>query len=379
MKYLNPIFDSKEEDKEYLLKLVNSLLEKTNALEVIEGLNDYINDIKDIITVTQTDDSSELELRYKNTVNRTDTLSLDRYLNLDRVTNFSHLLRSLKSFLSKSELGVKMDLVYKYTLDTFYSDNMDPIINELQSILNQCDSNDIKLLIGAYGDSVYFDFEKWKEYIYVQINSFLSYVGNEKERLKEETLNISLKFTIPIDIEKFKIEVDTKDIPSNIIDDFNAFSKRYNIVPSDRIELINIIKRGDWSGKINESISDKDKKEIIRGINDILLDTDIKPTCQFQDTYDQGIFLKRNGKLVVYLTTPEFHGGFNPYNIKEEIIQIVEYMKSNDFNVLKSEYRDSNRGDWVTFCRKGDNFIDSTSELTEYLNVGSLGIIFFTR
>jgi len=374
MKYLNPIFDSKEEDKEYLIELLNSLLEKTNALEMIEVINDYINDLKDVINITNTYDSSELELKYKNTVNRTDTLYLDRYQNLNSLTTFSQPLRTLKSFLSKSELGVKMDLVYKYTIETFYSDNMDPIINELQSIINQCDSNDIKLLIGIYRDSRYYiDFEKWKEYIYQEIDDFLSYIGNEKEGLKEKNLNIHLKFIVPIDIGKFKVEIDTKDIPSNIIDDFNAFTKRYNIVPTDRIELINIIKRGDWNEKVNESISDKVRSEIIKSISDILLDTNIKSTSQFQEN---------DKKFILYLTSPEFRYGFNPYNIKEEIIQISEYMKSNDFNVIKAEYRDNRKigsNEWVTFCRKGDNFIDSTSELTEYLKIDSLGITFVNQ
>jgi hypothetical protein len=61
-------------------------------------------------------------------------------------------------------------------------------------------------------------------------------------------VSIWLLFETPIDREKLKPIIDINaQVPSNIVSDFEGFTSRYRMPSRDKQELINIIKRGNWS------------------------------------------------------------------------------------------------------------------------------------
>jgi len=55
-------------------------------------------------------------------------------------------------------------------------------------------------------------------------------------------------FGCDLDESRLKSSIDFKSqVPANIISDFNKFVDKFRIPSKDKQELINIIKRGNWS------------------------------------------------------------------------------------------------------------------------------------
>jgi hypothetical protein len=62
-------------------------------------------------------------------------------------------------------------------------------------------------------------------------------------------LTVWMLFGCDLDESKLKTSIDFKSqIPANIISDFDKFVDKFRIPSKDKQELINIIKRGNWSG-----------------------------------------------------------------------------------------------------------------------------------
>jgi hypothetical protein len=230
------------------VQLLNKIIEKTGILELKENIDDFITDFIDDVGGTRSDKHNSdlgLNVKYKRKVNRVNGLSISYFLNnIDNID--SRDISYLPSFLDYLEHAVYIKANYKLSIVTDHNVEYKDFIDAIRQIESRCEMYGCKMNIsltkpvddGTLNDLVeYFDKE-------------LEYYQTPSEGWKEIGTNhvFWLEFTQDIDEDLFKPESDPSDeLPSNIISDFKTFTNNLRMSNSKKRELVNIIKRGDWS------------------------------------------------------------------------------------------------------------------------------------
>jgi hypothetical protein len=238
MRYLKPILESLS-FKDYF----DQLSEKTGVGEIKQEIDELFLDLKDNFTNVYLTKDLSIHLEYKSKNKRKSSVGYTYYLDILNkghnpfATDFLHL----KSFLDKCEIATNMKMEYWVALTEVFTspDQVDQFKEDVESIMIRGESIGYDVSISrnrAKGD---------------ELNTpGLIFNSDTLRQTSWENYRMScyLLFETSLDKEKFKPNTNLiSQIPSNIISDFEAFTNRYRMPSRDKQELINIIKKGDWS------------------------------------------------------------------------------------------------------------------------------------
>ncbi len=227
MKYIK-VFEGLKEIKDEILQKINDIISPYK-----DDVNDMLSELADILALSgikSPDVSSPyrviLYIKYKDKGGRTKRYSVDVggyergiFGNTKSDIDFLRKLFIMAS-LDGSSCYLKIERLFQSEtrIEDWKSSKFDSLRKEIDSeiidIRSRCESMNIDLSVD-----------------YVSSDLFLTF-----------------RQDIPID--KFIINSDddyNKYVPKNIISDFNKFLNQNRIKLDDRLDLVNIIKRGDWS------------------------------------------------------------------------------------------------------------------------------------
>lgn len=238
MKYLKPIFESLS-FKEYF----DQLSEKTGVGEIKQEIDELFLDLKDNFPDVFLTEDLAIHLEYKLKNKRKSSLGYTYYLN---ILNKGHRpyatdIRYLKDFLDKCEIATNMNMEYYVALTQVFTnpEQVDQFKEDVESIMIRGASIGYDVSISrnkAKGD---------------ELNTpGLIFNSDTLRQSSWENYRMScnLLFETTLDKERLKSNINLSDqIPSNIISDFETFTNRYRMSSGDKQELINIIKKGNWS------------------------------------------------------------------------------------------------------------------------------------
>lgn len=238
MRYLKPIFESLS-FKEYF----DQLSEKTGVGEIKQEIDELFLDLKDNFPDVFLTEDLAIHLEYKLKNKRKSSIGYTYYLD---ILNKGHRpyatdIRYLKDFLDKCEIATNMNMEYYVALTQVFTntEQVDQFKEDVESIM-------IRGASIGYDVSISRNKSKGDE-----LNTpGLIFNSDTFRQTSWEKYRMSchLLFETPLDKERLKSNINLSDqIPSNIISDFETFTNRYRMSSRDKQELINIIKKGDWS------------------------------------------------------------------------------------------------------------------------------------
>jgi hypothetical protein len=238
MKYLIPIFESLS-IKEYF----DQLSEKTGVGEIKQEIDELFLDLKDNFPDVYLTEDLAINLEYKLKNKRKSSIGYTYYLDILNKGHRSYAtdIRYLKDFLDKCEISTNMNMEYYVALTQVFTspEQVDQFKEDVESIMIRGASIGYDVSISrnrAKGD---------------ELNTpGLIFNSDTLRQTSWETYRMScyLLFETPLDKERLKSNINlSNQIPSNIISDFEEFTNRYRMPSRDKQELINIIKKGNWS------------------------------------------------------------------------------------------------------------------------------------
>lgn len=240
MKYLK-LFESKS-----LGEYFNELGDKTGVNVIKPEIDDLFLDTKDNLPDSTITDDLTIHLTYRRKNVRKSSISYHYYDNILRNNSkaFVTQISYIKDFLDKCELATKMNMEYWKQVNVSINnvEDLQTFKQDLQSIKDRSESLGYDFWINTHKAR---DNERSIDNVLPDLEKFRSHIerGSHVERF-----TIWMLFECDIDESKLKSDIDfTSQIPANIISDFDAFIAKFRIPSKDKQELINIIKRGDWS------------------------------------------------------------------------------------------------------------------------------------
>ena len=238
MKYLK-LFESVDYFKE--------LEEKTGIGVIKPEIDDLFIDLKDNLPNAETFEDLTINLTYRRKNVRKSELSYTHYIyDLKKGHKlFANEVKYLKDFLEKCEIATKISMEYwkqvNITIDN--AEDLQTLKDDLQSIKDRSESLGYDFMISTYK-------AKEKMSIDILFNKVMEEWGHHQsfEDGSRLHLNVWMLFGCDLDESRLKSSIDFKSqIPANIISDFDKFVDKFRIPSKDKQELINIIKRGNWS------------------------------------------------------------------------------------------------------------------------------------
>ena len=239
MKYLK-LFESVDYFKE--------LEEKTGIGIIQPEIDDLFIDLKDNLPNVKITDDLKINLTYRRKNIRKSELY---YTGYDNALKSGYKLSAsdinyLKDFLEKCEIATKISMEYwkqvNITIDNV--EDLQTLKQDLKSIKARSESLGYDFAINTYkaknsemSIDILFnqEMEAWSRH-----QSF--------EDGSRFHLTVWMLFGCDLDESRLKSSIDFKSqIPANIISDFDKFVDKFRIPSKDKQELINIIKRGNWS------------------------------------------------------------------------------------------------------------------------------------
>jgi hypothetical protein len=224
------------------------LEEKTGIGIIKPEIDDLFLDLKDNLPYAKIIDDLTINLSYRRKNVRKSKLYYTYFDNsLKRGYKFSSVdINNLKDFLEKCEIATKISMEYwkqvNITIDNV--EDLQTLKQDLQSIQDRSESlgydfaiNTHKAKRGGMSIDILFneEIEAWSHH-----QSF--------EDGSRFNLTVWMSFGCDLDESRLKSSIDFKSqIPANIISDFDKFVDKFRIPSKDKQELINIIKRGNWS------------------------------------------------------------------------------------------------------------------------------------
>lgn len=153
-------------------------------------------------------------------------------------------------------IDMKVNL-YDLDMDTpsdEFVDSVEDHINNLKQLYLRCKSENIDVLLG--GD----DLIDYTEMVLEQIDFIRGdHISAHDDHTDSPFFgfeSFNLEFSKEIDPKSIILNEDpSKLVPKNIITDFNQFLSKFNFSNRDKSNLINIIKRGNWTESLNENLS----------------------------------------------------------------------------------------------------------------------------
>jgi len=245
MRYLIPIFESLS-IKEYF----DQLSEKTGIVEMKEEIDELFIDLKDNFPNAVFNKPNEwksigdltMDLQYKLKNKRTTSIGITYYLEILKSGRrpYSDEIRYLISFLDKCEIATEINMDYWVGINISFK-SQDEVDQFKQEVSN------IKIRGESLGYEVHLNNRKAKD---KEKNSVevLFPEGKDFEDGQTWRVAIWILFESPVDKDRLKSTINiSNQVPSNIVSDFEEFTNRYRMPSRDKQELINIIKKGNWS------------------------------------------------------------------------------------------------------------------------------------
>jgi len=244
MRYLIPIFESLS-IKEYF----DQLSEKTGIIGMKEEIDELFLDLKDNFLNAVFNKPNEwksigdlkMDLQYKLKNKRTTSINITYYLEILKSGRipYSDDIRYLISFLDKCEIATEINMDYWVGINILFK-SQDEVDQFKQEVSN------IKIRGESLGYEVHLNNRKAKD---KEMNS-VGVLFPEDVMMDDESwrCDIWILFESPVDKDRLKSTINiSNQVPSNIVSDFEEFTNRYRMPSRDKQELINIIKKGNWS------------------------------------------------------------------------------------------------------------------------------------
>jgi hypothetical protein len=258
MKYLK-MFESAS-----IKDLLTQLEEKTGINIIKPEIDELLIDVKDQFPNTTISKDLAINLTYKRKNVRKATISYNYYTEIvekggrEYVTDINYI----RDFLDKCELATSINMEYgvKLHLQFANSEDLDTLKEEVENIESRAESlgynfyiNDSSEMGRAIArttqlhprfknpnksiDDIINDIRS----IFIQVSQLPNWEGGGYA-------TIFLLFECEIDKDNLKSSVDfSKVVPQNIVTDFVGFLDKWRVPNNNKLELVNIIKRGDWS------------------------------------------------------------------------------------------------------------------------------------
>lgn len=242
MKYLKMFESSSMKD------LLTQLEEKTGINIIKPEIDELLIDVKDQLPNVTIDKDLAINLTYRRKNVRKSSISYNYYTEIvekghkEYVTDINYI----RDFLDKCELATSMSMQYWITLNATFDSTDDLLVlrTELKNIESRAKSLDYDFNIcdrKAKDQNESIDILLSDE----KINSWRGYAG------RNNYITLYLLFECDIDKDNLKSNIDfSKVVPQNILTDFVGFLDKWRIPNNNKLELVNIIKRGDWSDQV---------------------------------------------------------------------------------------------------------------------------------
>ena len=223
------------------------LEEKTGIGIIKPEIDDLFIDLKDNLPNAETFEDLTINLTYRRKNVRKSELSYTHYIYVLKKGHklLANEVKYLKDFLEKCEIATKISMEYwkqvNITIDN--AEDLQTLKDDLQSIKDRSESLGYDFMISTYK-------AKEKMSIDILFNKVMEEWGHHQsfEDGSRLHLNVWMLFGCDLDESRLKSSIDFKSqIPANIISDFDKFVDKFRIPSKDKQELINIIKRGNWS------------------------------------------------------------------------------------------------------------------------------------
>ena len=240
MKYLK-MFESVS-----MKDLLTQLEEKTGINIIKPEIDELLIDVKDQLPNITISKDLAINLTYRRKNVRKATISYNYYTEIvekggrEYVTDINYI----RDFLDKCELATSMSMLYGVKLYLEF-DNSEDLLTLKEEVKN------IELRSKSLGYNFYVNDSSEMGMAVKNPNKNIDdIITDQSVRYWEGGgwITIFLLFECEIDKDNLKSNIDFKSqIPANIISDFDKFVDRFRIPSKDKQELINIIKRGNWS------------------------------------------------------------------------------------------------------------------------------------
>jgi len=227
------------------------LEEKTGIGIIKPEIDDLFLDLKDNLPYAQITDDLTINLTYRRKNVRNSKISHTYYNNALKSGHklFASDINYLKDFLEKCEIATKLNMEYSVRLNLEF-DNSEDLLTLKEEVKN------IESRAKSLGYSFYVNDSSEMERAIKDPNKSIDDIINDQTIRNWQRRNVQrggyttifLLFECDLDESKLKSSIDFKSqIPANIISDFDKFVDKFRIPSKDKQELINIIKRGNWS------------------------------------------------------------------------------------------------------------------------------------
>jgi hypothetical protein len=239
MKYLKMFESASMKD------LLTQLEEKTGINIIKPEIDELLIDVKDQLPNITISKDLSINLTYRRKNVRKSTISYDYYTEIvekghrEYVTDINYI----RDFLDKCELATSMSMKYWVTLNVTFDSTDDLLVlrTELKNIESRAKSLDYDFNIcdrKAKDQNESIDNLLSDE----KIESWSGYAG------RNNRITLYLLFECEIDKDNLKSNIDfSTKVPANIVTDFIGFLDKWRVPNNNKLELVNIIKRGDWS------------------------------------------------------------------------------------------------------------------------------------
>jgi hypothetical protein len=223
-------------------------LEQKTGIGIIKPeIDDLFVDLKDNLSNIEITDDLIINLTYRRKNVRKSTLS---YTYFDNALKKGYKLPAsdinyLKDFLDKCEIATKINMEYGVRLYLQF-DNSEDLLTLKEEVKN------IELRSKSLGYNFYVNDSSEMGRAVKDPNKSIDDIINNDQTIRgwqrRGYTTIFLLFECDLDESRLKSSIDFKSqIPANIISDFDKFVDKFRIPSKDKQELINIIKRGNWS------------------------------------------------------------------------------------------------------------------------------------
>ncbi len=243
MKYLK-MFESVS-----MKDLLTQLEEKTGINIIKPEIDELLIDVKDQLPDITVSKDLAINLTYRRKNVRKATISYNYYTEIvenggrEYVTDINYI----RDFLDKCELATSMNMEYGVNLNLKF-DNSEDLVTLKEEVKN------IESRAKSLGYNFYVNDRSESGRTVKNPNKSIDDIITDQSVRNwggGGYITIFILFECEIDKDNLKSNIDfSKIVPANIVTDFIGFLDKWRVPNNNKLELVNIIKRGDWSDKI---------------------------------------------------------------------------------------------------------------------------------
>lgn len=249
MKYLKMFESASMKD------LLTQLEEKTGINIIKPEIDELLIDVKDQLPNITISKDLAINLTYRRKNVRKTSISYNYYTEIvekggkEYVTDINYI----KDFLDKCELATSMNMEYGANLHLKFenSEDLNTLKEEVKNIESRAKSLGYNFYVNdssEMGRAVKDPNKSIDDIITDQSVRNWRGGGSNSTLLSFKYITLFILFECEIDKDNLKSNIDfSKVVPQNIITDFIGFLDKWRVPNNNKLELVNIIKRGDWS------------------------------------------------------------------------------------------------------------------------------------